>query len=134
MQRSGQYLRRLYYGFDEHNCYLRIDVDPSHFSRLDYCLSEFTLAFHVKIQVIHHQETLSAQVVHPRVASIPCAFQKCLEMAIPLELLELTDGQKLPLRISLRQQDGHVLEQHPTEGAFDLVAPSTAGELHGWNA
>ncbi len=131
IQRSEQCLRTLYYGFDHAHQYLRIDLDTARLTQLVPWTIELTLSHGVRIQISPRATAVSAQVLSPASATLPCALARFLELAVPRALLGLKEGERLLLTIVLRQ-GGEALERFPSQGSFELLASTEELEAKAW--
>ena len=136
IQRAEQCLRYLFYGFDQTNLYVRIDLDHTQLTPSGWSI-ELILArgLPVHIQPFRqkdHGQTVQASLALSPPVSISCAMGQVLELAIPLPLLELTPGEKLQLVAGfLRGRE--LVERYPLEGTFELSMSTTELEAQTWS-
>ena len=148
IQRSGQCLRYIHYGFDDRYQYVRVDVDHAALARLSSWAIELSLSGGVKIRITRRNTEIGAELVSVRPEPSPsakkppsaaqqssttlrCALGRVLELAIPQELLALNPREKLRLVLSLIEE-GKLLERHPAEGVFELAVSAEDLEAHAW--
>jgi hypothetical protein len=134
LQRSQQRLRRLHFGFDEQFHYLRLDIEQEGWAGLTEWQLELSFApsFTLRIRKTGAGLTASSEG-GAQAAGGPAphwAFDRVLEVAIPLALLPLAGG-KLPLALTLSSK-GDALERHPGEGAFELHSSAVELEAQAW--
>ncbi|MBI2884913.1 MAG: glycoside hydrolase [Candidatus Omnitrophica bacterium] len=126
MQRAGQLLRMLWYGFDATHCYVRLDFDRA---RLDP-----NAAWSVAVDFPDRQATVRisrapsgttrAELLTPAGPTpISCGWQRILEVAIPRQPAGLDAGQSARMRLALFNEQTAV-EQHPMNGTWLLRIPS----------
>ena len=133
IHRGEQLLQRLHYGFDERHCYLRIDVDLHRLTARAGWMLHLALGRELRVQIQPAPDGIRAQTLEPSPTVLPCALDRLLELAIPIELLGLREGEPLELSLSL-SQGGEVVERHPIEGTFQFVMSVTGLETQLWSA
>ncbi len=138
IQRSGQCLRRLFYGVDQEALYVRLDVDPHLRAQRSAWSIHLEVSGEIEIHVKPDAESIRAEVRSPKRGSttpapavLPCAFHHILELAIPLHFLGLPAGEPLPLAVALKD-GGKLVERYPTQGSFSLLASVEELASHAW--
>jgi hypothetical protein len=66
---------------------------------------------------------LSARLVQPTIEPLTCAFDRVIELAVPIRLVGAPTSQALSVRVLLAQ-GRHTVEQYPSQGTFRLEMPS----------
>ncbi len=135
MQRAGQILWMLWYGYDRTTCYLRLDLDRA---RL-----ETGAQWSVAIEFPDRQATVrirrepgmpaQAELATPTgQVSVPSGWQRILEVAIPRLPAGLGAGQSTRMQMTLLK-GASAVEQHPAQGTWLLPAPSDEAAM-AWSA
>jgi len=132
IQRGGQCLQRLLYGFDDAWYYLRLDLDRDTLAQLSGWSLELALSSDVRIRVQPEQHAVRAQWLGSSQADVRAALDRVLELAIPRKALGLPPADKLRLSLVLLQA-GEPLERYPSQGAFELAASAAHLEAHAWS-
>ena len=133
IHRGTQVLQRLWYGFDEHHYYLRLDVAVEELAKLAPWTLEIAGSRGLAVRVTPAAQGLSAQLLGPSAAPLPCALGRLIELAMPLDRLGLKEGDSLELAVTL-SRSGDLLECYPSEGHFTLVASLAALQAQAWSA
>ena len=131
IHRGDQCLQSLAYGFDRLHYYLRFDVSEGLLAKLGAWVLELTLAHGVRVQVQCTDALLRATALSPQPTELRCALQRILEIAIPFKVLGLTSQERLPLTLTLMQNNA-VLERYPAQGVFELTASLADLEAQAW--
>ncbi len=133
IHRAMQGLETVAYGVDDTTLYLRIDVRLELLQALGSWRVELSLAAKTTV-VIRPDSSASgarAELVldgeSPTSVPLACAFQRVLEVAIPLSAAGLTLEQPIPLILTLRQNGQDILERYPSQGMFEL--PTVVSDL-----
>jgi hypothetical protein len=135
IQRAGQCLRQVWYGFDDRALYIRLDYDAEALSRVSAWAIDLVLAPEVTIRLerngaVTRAEFLPPSPLGPSSGKIACAVGSIVELAIPRGVLKASDPRmKLELRLL---GDGQVLEQYPGQGAYELAASPAELEDDAW--
>ena len=133
IHRGAQCLSRFWYGFDRTHAYLRVDPDVAQLASYAPWTLELLFGHGVRVHVTQNPATLSAKVLEPIQVVLPCAFHRILELAIPLDVLELKPEEKPQVAITLMAQGGEVLERYPSQGRFELESFAPDLEAQVWS-
>ncbi len=131
IHRGAQYLQGLLYGVDHDALFLRLDVDPSLRTRLSAWTLELQLSSTAQALVSYDAGRVTAALVRPESLALLCAFDRIIELMVPLHALRLLPRESLQLILKL-SSNGEVLEQYPAQGAFALIASVGELESHLW--
>ncbi len=132
-QRSDQVLQRLYYGFDQTHYFFRVDLDPARSAQHTLWTIDFAFPHGVRVRLSHDATTTTALVSDSApAASVSCAFDRLLEVAVPRDLLDLSPGDRLTVAVSFSSQ-GQALERYPAEGTFELIGSTAELEANAWS-
>ncbi len=132
IQRGEQCLQRLYYGFDETNQYVRLDIDREALDRHPSWKLELLLSHDLTIHITSNASGAAAQLVQSATQKLVCALGTILELAIPLRLLGLKERERLQLAVSL-MQGKEIIERYPAYGSFELLASADDLESQLWS-
>ncbi len=132
IQRGAQCLKRIYYGFDEHAEYLRLDVDRDRLQGLGSWAIQLDLSHDARVRIEPNLTDIKAELTAMRHAALHAAMDRVLELTIPKDLLGVGRGEKLDLIVTLFQE-GEAIERYPTEGAFELLTSDADLELQAWS-
>ena len=139
IQRSEQCLRTLYYGRDETQAYLRLDLDRRRLNALAQWSLEFSLSreFRIVLRPTGRPPEgmplpIEAQLMGREPLALSCALGRTLELAVPLIPLGLSPTEKLQVAVALLEQ-GAVVERYPTHGTFDLKISLTDFDADAWS-
>ena len=130
IQRGGQYLVALRYGFDEQRFYLAVDCRPELRAEVAAWSIELRVG-PVTIRITPGGITTASASATVKTQDVAWAFDRLLEVALPIEAIEPTSGGWVPVAVVLSDQ-GQPLERYPGQGTFDLLASGTQLELHAW--
>ena len=130
IQRSEQYLQSLRYGFNRTHYFIRLDPNSDRFATLRAWTIELELA-DAHIRLMWDGSRLRAALGDQ---ALPSALERILELAIPAELIIRPAAvTRLPLKLSLLRE-GEILEQHPAQGTFQVLASSNDLTADAWSA
>lgn len=133
IQRGGQCLRALYFGFDRERYYIRLDLENAQLmARSPWAIELSIGAARVRVEPADGgiRGTVS-DVEGDTPVAISCALGRILEIAIPTAPLGLKPGARFPLAVSL-VQGGEVMERYPEHGTLDLTASEADLEAQSW--
>ncbi|MDP3722019.1 MAG: glycoside hydrolase family 57 protein [Candidatus Omnitrophota bacterium] len=147
LHRTGQVLKRLYYGFDQSHRYFRIDFDPQQLQACAGWMIELVVSEALRIHVQPARQDASearpadgvemppgsvlAQIVSPNPAPLVCALERILELALPRDVAQGAGG-RLQL-VAMLKQGGEVVERHPANGTFELADSLTDMGAQMWS-
>ncbi|PIQ83742.1 MAG: glycoside hydrolase, partial [Candidatus Omnitrophica bacterium CG11_big_fil_rev_8_21_14_0_20_63_9] len=122
IHRGDQCLRKLWYGFDGRQQYVRIDLDAGKLPVDEAWAIELDVGKEQRVSIVPKQRQVKATLVSskPPIA-LECAMDRFVELVLPNEQLGLAPGQHLQLALSLKGPAG-VLERYPAQGTFNLIA------------
>jgi alpha-amylase/alpha-mannosidase (GH57 family) len=123
--RGAQALLGLHYALDQEAYYFRVDIDHERVR----ALGEWQLTIELRdrgAKLVIQREAegaLSARLVQPTIEPLTCAFDRVIELAVPIRLVGAPTSQALSVRVLLAQ-GRHTVEQYPSQGTFRLEMPS----------
>ena len=145
IHRGTQLLHMLYYGFDQTQCYFRLDVDRHGLASLVRWRLVFDLPDRNARIVVHATPdagvraslsavpgTAQAGRSGPQPQPLVCAYRRILELAVPKQLLALQPGGSVFLRLTL-YHDEESLERYPAQGSFRVPVPPADFEARIWS-
>ncbi len=135
IHRAQQALEMLYYGFDRHHYYFRLDVSPAQWTPLTkWKLQIEFLTHHLDVHIQRIPPASVEATAHSQNAKLKlvCAYQRVLEFAVPKTCLPVKPGEACHLRLTL-YQDGALLERHPAQGVFRIPIPQADFEVESWS-
>jgi hypothetical protein len=128
-----QVLQRLWYGFDERQYCIRLDVESAPLTTLSSWTIDVVLSHACRVRIASATTGVSAHLLGASPQTLSCAFGRILELAVPLDALALKEGGDLELTVTL-SGNGELLERYPTEGHFTLLASLAALQAQAWSA
>jgi alpha-amylase/alpha-mannosidase (GH57 family) len=147
MRQAQTIIRRIFYGFDLHNLYLRLDLNLKTYEEL--CKPEdirtvlLILPVEMRLEILTSfiNRKLDASVLKRdregnwiKVKSIErIALDQILELAIGFEDLGVKEDDELRLSLFLEKR-GVILEYYPRFGPMLVKVPSKDYESHMWSA
>ncbi|MCI0555752.1 MAG: hypothetical protein L0287_32805, partial [Anaerolineae bacterium] len=144
IQRGEQRLRYLYYGFDDHYQYLRIDPYPMRSTdafvdwTLDLLVNDIVIKVDRRAKASAPQnDSLYPHHIQIKTAShlshlITCAWDRIIELAIPFEALQAKREQSINIVVSL-MRNGEIEERYPAQGVFELATTPSALAAQTWS-
>jgi len=133
IHRGTQLLQTIWYGFDKSHCYLRIDVDRERFGRLEGWQLRMELPgcrAQIGIERAGNNGVV-AQFEAQETQPLACAYDRVIELAIPMALLAVKPGEAFQLRLALSRGE-ELLEQYPPQGGFRISVPADDFEARMW--
>ncbi len=146
MHRTKHLIRRIYYGFDLENLYIRLDPAPDLSPPENTMPVTFVIAIlepgpwsiKVKIDTYHHQPPQAqcyTQAEHGAWTYVrtldTVAFDRILELAVPLSTLGLKAGMILHLH-AIIQREGREIERCPAGIPLRIEVPDSDFEKSHW--
>lgn len=147
MHRSEKYINKIFFGFDLHTLYLRIDpFKLSHLKHLDLIQMNISLTKPHEYKIVIPHAFKKAQkkkftlyssedgiIFQKGKESNTAAFEDTFEFAIPFTDLNLKESDEVKFRVSISQGD-MVQEIHPKFGWISFTVPTKDFEMEMWSA
>ncbi len=127
MHQAVSIIKDCYYGFNESNLFLRIDLDKSFMGETEKAVFEITIMSNEEHQVEYDVHGRSIK------GDVPAegAFKDILEIAIPFDALGAAPLDKLEVWISLKIND-MLIDRIPQRGYLVVMVPSETFESENW--
>lgn len=127
MHQAVSIVKDCYFGFDDSNLYLRIDLDKSFMSETENAVFEIAIIGSDEHQVEYNVHTGTIKGNLPAEAG----FEDILELAIPFAALNASRKDKLDVWISLKIND-MLIDRIPQRGYLVITVPSETFEAENW--
>jgi alpha-amylase/alpha-mannosidase (GH57 family) len=131
-------LRELYFGFDAHNLFVRVDCDrPARDALADFDAVRFYFVEPAGWEIsVRHPGRPSQQVLVSHeglpATAVPAAVGQIVELAVPFELLGVKPDQSLQFIVELMER-GQSRDRAPREGTIQLLCPTPEFEQIMWD-
>lgn len=137
MHRTHVYFEMLYLGFDLENVYFRFDPEPDFTSQVNYfplvftmnCNNDYYIEGAIDINSVQSFYLKTPQGLFP----IEAAFYKTLELKIPLNLLNLKEGDVLSFFTFIQLKNSESI-RFPIRGTVKYTIPNRNFEEYLWHA
>ncbi|MBP1748424.1 MAG: amylopullulanase [Deltaproteobacteria bacterium] len=127
MHQAASIIKDCYYGFNESNLFLRIDLDKSFMSETENAIFEIVITgkdeHHLEYNVL--ERSVKGDV------SAEGEYEDILETAIPFNALGASPKDKLEVWISLKIND-MLIDRIPQRGYLVITMPSETFESENW--
>ncbi len=121
-------IKGCYYGFDESNLFLRLDIDKTFVKEMDDVSFEVNIMSKTDYKILYRVKGGTTEATFP----VEVAFNDILEVRIPLDAIGLSKRkEKVNIWLSLRIKDMFV-DRIPKRGYLVLEAPSETFEAEMW--
>jgi alpha-amylase/alpha-mannosidase (GH57 family) len=132
MQRSEFVLTEMYFGFDEQNLWLRLDMERPAYESLRDCRLEIVFGdTDAHTIVVEGARGDAAQINGTLCSEADCAVDRIVEVRVPLAPLEVEPGETLRLAIVFGCE-GRVIERWPELGYLQVRVPSREDMIADW--
>lgn len=138
MHRSTTYVEKLYLGLDREHLYFRIDPDYDFYKITEQSKIKVEIAFPEKnINIsgyVHDKKSLFNLIKDSQETPLESAFEKIIEIKIPLAKIEITDGEKIRFYINIQPEIFMENLRFPGKGFITAQIPTQNFEDYIWQA
>ena len=127
MHESVSLIKGCYYGFDEDNLYLRLDIDKTFINNIEDLSFEINIMAKADFKILYRIKGNSIESELP----IRGSFSDVLELEVPFGALGLARKEKINLWLSLKIKDMFV-DRVPKRGYLTISVPSETFEAEMW--
>jgi len=120
-------IKGLYYGFNEHLLFLRVDIDKSFVQNIDNLSVEIGLIAPQSFEATYVFKDKSIKGTFP----VKMVFSEVLEAAIPFELLGVRGKDKIEVWVTLKIKE-MMVGRIPARGYLVIDVPSETFEMEMW--
>ena len=127
MHESVSLIKGCYYGFNENNLFLRLDIDKTFINDIEDLSFEIDIMAKADFKILYHMKdnTIESEL------SVQGSFSDVLELGIPFSALGLGKKEKINLWLSLKIKDMFV-DRIPKRGYLTINVPSETFEAEMW--
>ncbi len=127
MHDAASPIKSCYYGFNETDLFLRLDLDKRFIEGLQDVSFEIAIICREEHKVHFHIRDGSVKADVP----VETAFEEILELAVPFDALGAAKNDKLDIWLSLKMNDT-VIDRMPQRGYLAVKVPSETFEAEMW--
>lgn len=127
MHETVSLIKGCYYGFDESNLFLRLDIDKTFVSDMADLSFEINIMAKSDYKILYHIKTGSTETELP----VRAAFAENLELMVPFGALGVSKKDRLNLWLSLKVKD-MIVDRIPRRGYLAISVPSETFEAEMW--
>jgi alpha-amylase/alpha-mannosidase (GH57 family) len=127
MHEGSHLIKGLYYGFNEHSFFVRIDIGRSFISNVEDISFEISLMMRETYKIVYR---VKGKVIESPL-KVKIGFSDILEVEIPFEVLGAKKGDKIAVWASLKMND-MVVDRIPKRGYLTVPTPSENFEAEMW--
>ncbi len=127
MHQAVSIIKDCYYGFDESNLFLRVDLDKGFMDQTEDAVFEIAIIGDGEYQIEYNVHTRSIDADVPAEAE----FEDIFEMTVPFSALGASPKDRLEVWISLKIND-MLIDRIPQRGYLVVVVPAETFESENW--
>ncbi|HVN97956.1 MAG TPA: glycoside hydrolase family 57 protein [Syntrophorhabdaceae bacterium] len=127
MHETVSLIKGCYYGFDESNLFLRLDIDKTFVSDMADLSFEINIMARTDHKILYHLKTGVTETGLP----VRAAFTENLEVMVPFDALGVSRKDKLNVWLSLKVRD-MIVDRIPKRGYLSISVPSETFEAEMW--
>jgi hypothetical protein len=127
MHESVSLIKGCYYGFNEDNLFLRLDIDKTFINSIDDLSFEINIMAKADFKILYRIKDNSIESELP----VRGSFSDVLELEVPFNALGLAKKEKVNLWLSLKIKDMFV-DRVPKRGYLTISVPSETFEAEMW--
>jgi hypothetical protein len=135
MHKAGKFIRDLYYGFDQHNLYFRLDAEQKLAHEKQGMVIDFE--FHDgtrKAAIEFGAENNSVRIDGMEPAGVKLSAGDILEAAVPFPAIQhLSEGMEIKCAVFVKK-NGSEIQRIPEKGFLRISLPDRDFELYNWKA
>jgi len=133
MHDSAVLIKGLYYGFNEHSLFLRVDIDRSFIRDIEDL--SFEIGLNVEMGLTVKQTFEASYSVKGNIVKstfpVEIVFSEVLEVATRFEFLGVKAGDKIGVWITLKTKE-MMVGRIPVRGYLMITVPSETFEMEMW--
>jgi len=127
MHEAVSIIKDCYYGFNESNLFLRIDIDKRFVGEVSDIVFEIAMIGKEDHKIEYHVRDGSVEADVP----VEAAFEDILELVVPFEALGVSAKEKLDVWFSVKMKE-MIIDRLPQRGCLVITAPSETFEAEMW--
>ncbi len=127
MHESVSLMKGCYYGFDEENLFLRLDIDRTFVDTMEELAVEINIMTGGEYRILYRLDTRTVESDLP----VNASFAAILELGVPFAALGVKKKEKVNLWLSLKMKD-MIVDRIPKRGYISVTVPSETFEAEMW--